>query len=787
LVWLAERTGTTAGFGEVMKTYHIHISGQVQGVGFRPYVYQLAEKMDVKGWVSNSNDGVHIEFSAKENMAAEFYQSIIQSPPLHAIITHHQLDEIPYKEFSSFWIKESTSSGQPNLLFTPDIAICDECRKEVLNNGSRWYHYPFTTCLHCGPRYSIIDKLPYDRLNTSMAPFEMCKDCAAEYNDVHNRRHYSQTISCPHCAVPMHLYNSSGEEIQNSNEPVLLTTTNLLSEGKIVAVKGIGGYLLLCDATNELAVSTLRQRKHRPAKPFALLYPGIDLLKQDTDLSKTEIESLQSDAAPIVLCRLKEIAQTKICAELIAPGLQKIGVMLPYTPLLLLISTAVGKPLIATSGNISGAPIIYKDKDALASLSGIADHILTYEREIVVPQDDSVVQFTPADQKIVLRRSRGLAPTYYPNPFDTSETVLAIGGELKSAFAIAHQQNLYVSQFLGDQAGVESQDAYTETLEHLLKTLKAKPERILVDKHPGYFVSLFGKEKAAGENIPCIAIQHHEAHFGAVLAENNLLQSNEPVLGVIWDGTGYGDDEQIWGGEFFIYEEGEINRVAHLDYFPQLLGDKMSKEPRLSALSLLKNFTQKQDLIQKHFSEKEWEFYQKQIQQPGQLLTSSMGRFLDGLSSILGICQLNSYEGEAAMKLEALAFPHRQNSFEYYPIPLSNNRLEHNVLLPYIFEDLEKSEDISLIAWKVFCSLAKVIENAASHFDVNRIAFSGGVFQNELLVHLVMALLSEKKQLFFHQQLSPNDECIGFGQIACYEILKAKQSTYNRLSTAYAG
>jgi hydrogenase maturation protein HypF len=780
MVLLVESAGSIAGFGLVMKTYHIHIGGQVQGVGFRPYVYDLAEKMDVKGWISNSNDGVHIELTAEEETALAFHQAIIQNPPLHSIIIHHHIDEIPLKVFSSFLIKESSTESKPDLLFTPDIAICNECRREVLNDNNRWHHYAFTTCLHCGPRYSIITGLPYDRINTTMAPLALCANCEKEYNDVYNRRHYSQTISCNECAIPMHLYNNNGNEVSsNNNQPIISTVTTLLKEGNIIAVKGIGGYLLMCDATNEFSITTLRKRKHRPAKPFALLYHDIDTLKSDAELRAIEIEALKNSAAPIVLCKLKDKIETGICTALITPGLKKIGVMLPYTPLLLLIANAFKKPLIATSGNISGSPIIYKDADALSFLNEVADYILTYDREIVMPQDDSVMQFA-GDQKIILRRSRGLAPTYYPNPFKTNETVLAMGGELKSAFAITNQQNLYVSQFLGGQGSIESQEAYTGTVDHLLKLLKAKPDRILVDAHPGYFVSSLGKEKAVAENIPVHSIQHHEAHFGAVLAENNLLRTDAPVLGVIWDGTGYGDDEQIWGGEFFIYEEREMHRVAHLDYFAQLLGDKMSKEPRLSALSLLRNFPQKQSLIQKYFSEKEWEFYQKQIQQPGQLLTSSVGRLLDGLASLLGVCQLNSYEGEAAMALEALASTHRNYSLEYYPIPLVKNRFQHEVMLPYIFEDSEKKEEISFIAFKIFCSLAKAVENVSNYFDIQKIAFSGGVFQNELLVHLITRLLSEKKELYFHKQLSPNDECIGFGQIACYEILKTKQSMYNQ-------
>ncbi len=768
-----------------MTTYHIHINGQVQGVGFRPFVYKLAEKMGVHGWVSNTNDGVHIEFNAAPGMAAQFYHTIINAPPPHAIITHHHIHEIASKFFSSFIIKESIAETKPDLLLTPDIALCAHCRKEVMENNNRWSNYPFTTCLHCGPRYSIITRLPYDRENTTMAPLALCKGCSTEYNNVYNRRHYSQTISCNECAIPMHLYDATGKHLSNDPSIILSQVNKLLKEGDIIAVKGIGGYLLLCDATNENSILTLRKRKHRPAKPFALLYADANMVKADAELHRIEFEALHDRSAPIVLCKLKSEPKNKICTDAIAPGLNKIGIMLPYSPLLLLIANAFGKPLIATSGNISGSPIMYKDKDAFELLHEVAGYILSYDREIVAPQDDSVIQFTATGQKIILRRSRGLAPNYYPNPFKyVNESVLAMGGDLKSAFALLNHQNLYVSQYLGNQENSESQTAYMETTDHLLRLLQSKPDRILIDKHPGYFVSSLGKEKAIIENIALSSVQHHKAHFGAVLAENNLLRTDEPVLGIIWDGTGYGDDEQIWGGEIFVYENNEMNRVAHLDYFTQLLGDKMSKEPRLSALSLLKNFSAKQKIIEKYFPKNEWQFYEKLIHQPGQLLTSSMGRLLDGLASILGICQFNSYEGEAAMKLEAQAWKHRHHSFDYYPLPLINKRIDHSVMLSYLLKDLEEKTEVSFIAWKIFCSLAQAIANISEYFSVRKIVFSGGVFQNELLTELVIELLSQKNELYFHHQLSPNDECIGFGQIACYEIFKKNLHVANNKNLA---
>jgi hydrogenase maturation protein HypF len=429
--------------------------------------------------------------------------------------------------------------------------------------------------------------------------------------------------------------------------------------------------------------------------------------------------------------------------------------------------------LIATSGNISGAPVIYKDEDALEHLFDVADFILTYDRAIVTPQDDSVIQFTNTEQKIILRRSRGLAPNFFSNPFkENEEIILATGGELKSAFAFLNKKNLYISQYLGNLGNLESQESYRETLQHLLSLLQTQPEKVIVDKHPAYSVSQFGKQLSSLKEIPIFEVQHHKAHFGAVLAENNLLQIQEPVLGFIWDGTGYGDDQQIWGSELFLFEDREMKRVAHLDYFPQLLGDKMSKEPRLSALCLLKNFTPKQSIIQLHFSEAEWKYYQKVLQQNNQIYTSSMGRFLDGLACMLGIKAFNSYEGEAAMHMEVLARNCPDKSSEYYSLPLKDGILDWSDFLEAFLEDIEQKTEKSLIAWKVFYSLAKAVEKLSNHLKTDKLAFSGGAFQNSLLTDLITEELSHKKQLYFHQQLSPNDECIGFGQLACYQLDK---------------
>jgi hydrogenase maturation protein HypF len=755
-----------------MSTYHIHINGLVQGVGFRPFVSRLAEEMGLTGWVSNSNDGVHIEINATPASAGIFYNKIIQTPPVNAIITHHHISETELKTFSSFTIRHNPSVTPPDLLITSDFAMCQQCRKEVMDINNRRYHYPFTTCQSCGPRYSIITALPYDRDDTTMFSLEMCPACEDEFNNIHNRRHYSQTNSCKQCAITMHLYSDPEKQVSNNSEGILDIVNQQLHCGAVIAVKGIGGYLLLCDATNESSINTLRNRKQRPAKPFALLYTDIEMARTDVQMNAQEINALKDKTAPIVLCRLNSFPGNGIHTHAIAPGLDKIGLMLPYTPLLLLITENFGKPLIATSANISGSPILYKDEEALEHLFPIADYILTYDRDIVVPQDDSVLQFTERGQKIILRRSRGLAPNYYPNPFTNFDNcILAMGGELKSAFALLNQQNLYISQFLGDQGILESQTSFEETANHLFRLLNTQPDHILIDQHPDYSVSQKGKEMAALQNIPVTSIQHHKAHFGAVLGENNLLHVKEPVLGFIWDGAGFGDDGQIWGGEIFTYENREMERVAHLNYFPQVLGDKMNKEPRLSALSLLKNFPNKQYIIQKYFSKTEWQFYHGLLQKEDLLFTSSMGRFLDGIAAILGVCQYNTYEGQGAMQLEAIARTCTYYPYDYYSIQLINGRLDWNSFLAELLEDWQQKEETCLMAWKVFFTLARTIVQLSHHYYIDLLAFSGGVFQNTLLVDMIIELLSHKRHLYFHQQLSPNDECIGFGQLSCFSVM----------------
>lgn len=639
------------------KTWHIHIRGQVQGVGFRLFVYKKAQDYNLKGWVNNTTDGVHAEFNADEETARELYANLIENAPELSKITAHNLEEVEARPFDDFSIVHSEDKGEPNLLLTPDFALCNNCREELFEAADRRHAYPFITCTRCGPRYSVIENLPYDRERTTMESFNMCESCLREYNDPVDRRYYSQTNSCRDCGISMLLYEKRQKLISFHEGGIIEQVCGYWQKGNIVAIKGIGGYLLTCDASNKEAIRTLRRRKHRPAKPFALIYPDLDSLDQDMLISDREKGALTGSVSPILLLALRDTLASNIRAGEIAPGLSQVGVMIPYTLLYALLLKQFGHPIIVTSGNITNAPIVFKDSEALSGLSDIADYILTNDRDIVIPQDDSVGSFSGKHgQKIVIRRSRELAPTYINPKLDlTDETILATGAMLKSTFCYMQSQNIYISQYLGDLQNYEKERHYKHTLEHLVKLFEKQPEVILADKHPDYFSTRYAERLSAELGIPINKYQHHKAHFAAVMGEHNLIDSEELVLGVVWDGIGLGDDGQAWGGEFFTYQDYAFRRTHYFEYMDFILRDKMSREPRISALTAVHGIENSGNLLEKKFNKTEWVNYQKLLQKSGNLKTSSVGRLFDAVSSLLGIKDRSSYEGEAAMLLENVA------------------------------------------------------------------------------------------------------------------------------------
>ncbi len=761
-----------------MPTYHIHIEGQVQGVGFRPYVYRLAHALGVVGTVSNGLDGVHIYFDGAGLHAREFYHLLIEKAPLRAKIQRHSFCETEHRDFSSFEIIESTDSGIANLLITPDLGLCEDCKRELYEKSDRRFQYPFITCINCGPRYSIMTSLPYDRERTTMEQFQMCIPCRDEYESPITRRHFSQTNSCPSCPVHLTIFDNMGTKMDTDIHNIV----DAIQQGQILAIKGIGGYLLVCDATNSNAISSLRERKRRPSKPFALMYPDLDTLLGDAILSESEKEAFLSIESPIVLCHLRQKPKSGIQAEELAPRLRKIGAMQPYTPLFSQILSKWGKPILATSGNLSGSPIFFEDDSAIKSLSGFADAFILNDRKIMVPQDDSVVQFTPIHQKqVILRRSKGFAPTFIHDSFrDWDAQVLALGADLKSAFAFQHEGNTYISQYLGDLESWDTQENFRLTLRHLMSLLGAKPKSILIDKHPSYYSSNLGRELAKEYNIPVVDYQHHEAHFAAVLAENDLLKAEENVLGFIWDGLGWGEEKRdetpgtFRGGEVFRFSKGKIKRVTHFKPFPFLMGDKMSREPRLSALAICHDLPEAVKYLKPLFTEKEWNLYHKMLAKPQSWMTCSVGRLFDAVAALLGISSVSSFEGEAAMYLEAMAteWATRSNydSNECLTPTLDPQQITREVIML-----LDKGLSKPQIAYLFHMSLASLADEIAQNHKISNLAFSGGVFQNALLVDLIIQELSPRCKLFFQNELSPNDECISYGQLVLHYLARKKQ------------
>ncbi|MCB0628670.1 MAG: carbamoyltransferase HypF [Saprospiraceae bacterium] len=765
-----------------MPTWHLHIEGQVQGVGFRPFVYQIAQQYQRCGWVNNTTDGLHVVFNGEEEEAETFCHAIIGQAPVLARISNYRLKQVQATVFDQFQIVHSTPSGATNLLISPDFALCPNCRRELHEAGNRRNAYPFITCTHCGPRFSIMQKLPYDRETTTMVSFQMCECCEREYNDPADRRYYSQTNTCPDCTIELTLAGADGILHAGQPDELIQEVVRHWSDGKIVAIKGIGGYLLTCDAGKRESVQELRRRKQRPAKPFAVMYPNIQAVRREMLMDELAEAELLSARSPIVLLRPQPGAAPSICREVIAPGLQRIGVMIPYAPLFELLLRAFGRPVVATSANISKAPIVYEDDKALEELRSTADYLLINNRRIVVPQDDSLVQFTPLKkQKIVLRRSRGMAPTFLQsNTHWPANSILATGAQLKSTFTLLHQQNTYISQYFGDLEHFDTEQSYRHSLQHFLQLLQARPERILIDTHPDYAAAHYGRQLAGQFGVEVEAFQHHQAHFGAILGERQLIDHPETILGVIWDGTGLGDDGMIWGGEFFTYRDHTFRHCGQWEYFDHILGDKMPKEPRISALSASWGLSGAQTSLRSQFSDAEWDLYRKVLQKGSAIRTSSVGRLFDAVASLLGLIGRQYYEGEAAMQLEDLAraYVDRHGSDHlpsYLPEGDLSGCIPTKAILERVLQDLKYGIAVDCIAAGFHFTLVQAIAKVAGEEQVKHIAFNGGVFQNSLLVDLLIHHLGGPFSLYFHEELSPNDENVSFGQLVCHHIANKKK------------
>ncbi|WP_299365779.1 carbamoyltransferase HypF [Winogradskyella sp.] len=744
------------------QTVKIIISGQVQGVGFRPFVFNLAEKYEVKGTVSNNEEGVVIYAEASKEHIASFYKALIEQAPIVSKIDGHYLSEINHKNYGNFKIIPSENESRLNLQLTPDFGICDKCKNEINDPENIRYKYPFTTCVHCGPRWAITKTFPFERHHTSMVEFEMCGSCKDEYTDPRNRRFHSQTNSCEICGIQLKLIDNNCNLIAAENDAIFSTVQKLLSQGNIVAIKNTSGYLLCCDATNASVVQKLRQKKNRPEKPFALLYPSIEKLKDHFDIPFHIEKEIIAVERPIVILSKTERSDNTIASN-VAPRLNQLGIMLPNSALLQLLANAIDFPIVATSGNVSGSPILSDNSEALERLGSIADYFLQHNLGIEHPQDDSVIKFSSNSyQRVLFRRSRGFAPNYYAPKIEGEKKVMAMGAHLKSSIGFMPNDYIYISQYLGHLENYDVYERFVKEVSGFINIFKQNPNVVLVDKHPTYQSTLYGKELAESLGAELYEIQHHKAHFASVLAEHSLFNSSEEVLGVIWDGTGYGEDKQIWGGEFFTYSNGNMQRLTHFDYFDWLAGDKMAKEPRLSLFSLLE--AEKIPSISEKFTTKEMTIY-KELKNKNKLKTSSVGRLFDAVASLLDICDYNTYEGEAAIKLENEVIDYDLARCHSYITVSIIKHIPTKAIIKGVQSDLDKGTEKPQIICNFLFTLASIILGVAKLNGIKRIACSGGVFQNTILLDMLKEIAEDDFELFFNCNLSPNDENISLGQM----------------------
>jgi hydrogenase maturation protein HypF len=746
----------------------VTVRGAVQGVGFRPFVYRLASELDLAGWVINASDGVHIEVEGGAGSIDQFIHRLQAEHPPHAMI--QSVDTRPSDPLGemSFQIRKS-ASGAASALILPDLAMCPECRHELFDTSDRRYRYPFLNCTHCGPRFSIVIRLPYDRPNTTMTEFELCPECRAEYENPLDRRFHAQPTACPKCGPELWLAGSAGGRLADHGD-ALLQAEAALSEGQIVAVKGIGGFHLMCDARNEDAVMRLRHRKRREEKPLAVMSPNLDDADRYIVIDDSVRELLTSREAPIVLAQKRENAD-QILAPSIAPGGNPhLGVMLPYTPLHALLLDDLGYPLVATSGNLTDEPICIDNDDAVRRLSDIADLFLLHDRPIARHVDDSVIRVMDGEA-VMSRRARGYAPLPVQLPRPMPRT-LAVGGQLKNAVALAVNQDAFISQHIGDLDSEQAFSAFEDVIDQFTSLYETPPALIIHDTHPDYLSTRWTR-KQPGKKIK---LQHHAAHVYSCMAEHGL---EGPAFGISWDGTGYGLDGTVWGGEFIIVDKGAWRRSASMRTFPLPGGESAIREPRRTALGLLmdafgpEKTLQLSDLapVDSFSAQEKTLLAQAVVKSINSPRTSSMGRLFDAVASLLNLRQVMSYEGQAAMELE-WALPSESIS-DCYEIPLvADNtddrplRYDWQPMLEKLLEDLRNGVADSVIAARFHNALAELAVSAAQDAEIHNVTLTGGCFQNKYLTERTcMRLREEGFTPLIHRSVPPGDGGIALGQL----------------------
>jgi hydrogenase maturation protein HypF len=757
-----------------LKLASISVRGIVQGVGFRPFVYGLAVKHKLKGWVYNTSEDVKIEVEGEAEAVEQFERELKTKAPPLAHIENVTIEYHPPRGYKNFEIRQSQAQAGKYQLISPDVATCQACLGELLNPEDRRYRYPFTNCTNCGPRFTIIEDMPYDRPKTTMRYFQMCPQCQVEYDNPLDRRFHAQPNACPKCGPQVQLVDNQGNlvpPILSESNPIAVAS-QLLKEGRIVAIKGLGGFLLACDATNDTVVKTLRRRKKRSSKPFAIMVATVDEAKRHCYVSPEEENLLTSPQNPIVLMRWRE--DSSVSRE-VAPNLRFLGVMLPYTPLHHILLRDTGRPLVMTSGNISEEPIARDNDEALRRLSGIADYFLIHNRDIYSRYDDSVAIVERGTSQLI-RRARSYAPYPIRLSFKTRQ-VLGCGAEEKNTFCLTKDNYAFLSQHIGDMENMETLEHFDSTISLYKRLFHIEPEIIAHDLHPDYLATKYAQE--LGESgIKLIPVQHHHAHIASCMADNGL---ESPVIGVAFDGTGMGADGNIWGGEFLVADYRNFNRVGHLEYLPLPGGAAAIKRPYRTAigyiLTLLGENALNHDLpVMREADDMEIEVIKRQIERRiNSPLSSSMGRLFDAISALLGIRGEIDYEGQAAVELEMAAYEedyaHAQESYPYRIVEDEGIRIVHlRDLLSAVIEDLHQGISKGSISVKFHNTVAQMI-NEMCHLIadetpmVSGVALSGGVFQNRLLLKKTVSLLENSDfQVFTHRQVPCNDGGISLGQ-----------------------
>jgi hydrogenase maturation protein HypF len=758
---------------------HIHIKGVVQGVGFRPFVYNLSTELGLEGWVLNSSSGVEIQAVGPGYVLDEFVERLMEDAPPLARIEYISATTVPpssvdVPEPGRFVIRHSQSHPGEFLPISPDVAICSDCLRELFDPGDRRYHYPFINCTNCGPRFTIIQDIPYDRPKTTMAPFTMCPDCQAEYDDPANRRFHAQPNACPVCGPQVKL-QIADRKSQLVGEDAVQGVRDLLVGGKVVAVKGLGGFHLACDATNDEAAALLRERKGRVDKPFAIMSFDLETVETYCEVNDDERALLTSLQRPIVLLRRRS---DTLISPLVAPGNSYLGVVLPYTPLHYLLlepSRSFPLALVMTSGNYSEEPIATDNDEALERLDGLADAFLLHDRDIHARCDDSVTRIFSGSE-LPIRRSRGYAPYPVHLPFEIKQ-VLAVGAELKNTFCITRDRYAFLSQHIGDLENYETLQFFEQMVEQLERTFRIEPEIIAYDLHPGYLSSKYAKEagskrqETGDDPASCILhpVQHHHAHIASVMAENGLT-GEQPVIGVAFDGTGYGTDGAIWGGEFLVADYGSFHRVAHLKYVPLPGGDAAIRKPYRAALAHLwaagVDWDDRLPAVAAAPLGERPILLQQLKQGVSVVSTSSVGRLFDAVSSLAGVRQEINYEAQAAIEFEMLV---EDRVGEAYSFSLSGEEIDVSPCIRAVVADVRAGIPAGVIAARFHNGLAQMVCEVClclrKETGLKEVALSGGVFQNVALLGRALPLLQEAGfTVYIHRLVPPNDACISLGQ-----------------------